>query len=211
MPEVSAYAPCYCATSKTGSGRRNENNLSAANSSSNPRRISAAVQNRADTNYLRFYTVIDRKGKALTQCAMISKNFGVNAAYDSQCVNIGQDRFAKIASKTGRLVFIEAKSGDQILLRFRQDLDPHEVRRRISAFAFSQSTNFVSPDSTFRSRSANSSWCHGGDSMPAGSAERLCQSASMVCSFSSTLISFSGRIGTLIAQIISHSPPRSTS
>src|SRR5438034_2990530 len=168
MPEVSAYAPCYCATSKTGSGRRNENNLSAANSSSNPRRISAAVQNRADTNYLRFYTVIDRKGKALTQCAMISKNFGVNAAYDSQCVNIGQDRFAKIASKTGRLVFIEAKSGDQILLRFRQDLDPHEVRRRISAFAFSHSTNFASPDSIFRSRAANSSSCQAGDSIARG-------------------------------------------
>src|SRR5438094_3636540 len=91
MSDVSAFAPATARqvmsdskASKTGSGRRNENNLSAANSSSNPRRISAAVQNRADTNYLRFYTVIDRKGKALTQCAMISKNFGVNAAYDSQ-------------------------------------------------------------------------------------------------------------------------------
>jgi len=36
----------------------------------------------------------------------------VNAAYDSQCVNIAQDRFAKITSKTKRLVFIEAKPGD---------------------------------------------------------------------------------------------------
>ena len=43
---------------------------------------------------------------------MISKNFGVNAAYDSECVNIAQDRFAKITSKTKRLVFIEAKPGD---------------------------------------------------------------------------------------------------
>ena len=94
-------------TEKSTAGR-----LSAANASSNPRRISAAVQNRADTNYVALYTVINRKGKALTQAAMISKNFGVNAAYDSQCVNIPQDRFAKIASKTGRLVFIEAKPGD---------------------------------------------------------------------------------------------------
>jgi hypothetical protein len=86
--------------------------LSAANASSNPRRISATVQNRTDTNYVTLYTVINRKGKAPTQAAMISKNFGVNAAYDSQCVNIAQDRFAKITSKTKRLVFIEAKPGD---------------------------------------------------------------------------------------------------
>jgi hypothetical protein len=43
---------------------------------------------------------------------MISKNFGVNAAMRSQCVNVRQDGFAKIASKTGRLLFIEAKPGD---------------------------------------------------------------------------------------------------
>jgi hypothetical protein len=45
--------------------------------------MSAAVQNRADTNYVSFYTVINRKGKAFTQTAMISKNFGLNAAMDS--------------------------------------------------------------------------------------------------------------------------------
>src|SRR6266498_1002535 len=130
---------------------------------------------------------------------------------DCQCVNVFQDGFAKITSETGRLMFVEPKPGEQIVPRFGQDLYPHEVRRRISAFAFSHSTNFASPDSIFRSRSANSSSCQAGDSIAAGSTERLCQSASMVCSFSSTLISFSGRIGTLIAQIISHEFPRSTS
>jgi homogentisate 1,2-dioxygenase len=86
--------------------------LSAANASSNPRRISTAVQNRTDTNYVTLYTVINRKGKALTQAAMIFKNFGVNAAMGSQCVNVRQDGFAKIASKIGRLAFIESKPGD---------------------------------------------------------------------------------------------------
>ena len=47
--------------------------LSAVNASSNPRRISAAVQNRTDTNYVTFYAVINRKGKACTQAAMIQK------------------------------------------------------------------------------------------------------------------------------------------
>ena len=94
-------------TGKSTAGR-----LSAANASSNPRRISAAVQNRTDTNYVTLYTVINRKGKALTQAAMISKNFGVNAAMDSQCVNVRQDGFAKIASEAGRLAFIESKPGD---------------------------------------------------------------------------------------------------
>ena len=119
MSEVSAYAPATARqvmfdvkASKTGKRRRNENNLWAANSPSNPRRISAAVKNRTDTNYVTLYTVINRKGKALTQAAMISKNFGVNAAMRSQCVNVRQDGFAKIASKTGRLLFIEAKPGD---------------------------------------------------------------------------------------------------
>ena len=86
--------------------------LSAANSPSNPERISAAVQNRADTNYVRLHTVINRKGEAVTQTAMISENFGVNATVDGQCVNVPQDGFAKIASETGRLVFIESKPGD---------------------------------------------------------------------------------------------------
>jgi hypothetical protein len=87
-------------------------NLSAANSSSNPRRISAAVQNRADTNCVSFDTVINRKGKAFTQAAMISKNFGMNATVDGQCVNVPDNRFAKITPETGRLVFIESKPGD---------------------------------------------------------------------------------------------------
>ena len=82
------------------------------NSPSNPGRISAAVQNRADTNYVRLHTVINRKGEAFTQTAMISENFDVNATVDGQCVNVRQDRFAKIGSETGRLVFIEAKPGD---------------------------------------------------------------------------------------------------
>jgi hypothetical protein len=43
---------------------------------------------------------------------MISKNFGVNAAMGSQCVNVRQDGFAKIASEAGRLAFIESKPGD---------------------------------------------------------------------------------------------------
>jgi len=43
---------------------------------------------------------------------MISKNFGVNAAMGSLCVNVRQDGFVKIASKTGRLAFIESKPGD---------------------------------------------------------------------------------------------------
>jgi hypothetical protein len=62
--------------------------------------------------YVTLYTVINRKGKTLTQAAMISKNLGVNAAMGSQCVNVRQDRFAKIASEAGRLVFIESKPGD---------------------------------------------------------------------------------------------------
>ena len=76
-------------------GKSTAGRLSAANASSNPRRISAAVQNRTDTNYVSLYTVINRKGKALTQAAMISKNFAVNAAMGSQCVNVRQDGFAK--------------------------------------------------------------------------------------------------------------------
>ena len=94
-------------TGKSAAGR-----LPAANASSNPRRISAAVQNRADTNDVSVYTVINRKGKAFTQAAMISKNFGVNAAMGSQCVNVRQDGFAKIASEARRLAFIESKPGD---------------------------------------------------------------------------------------------------
>src|SRR5207247_11164988 len=117
-----------------------------------------------------------------------------------------------IVDTTSTLIAVVASlPKDELVPLFRQYLDPHEVRCRISAFAFSHSTNFASPDSIFRSRSANSSSCQAGDSIAAGSAERLCQSASMVCSFSSTLISFSGRIGTLIAEIIPHELARSTS
>ena len=43
---------------------------------------------------------------------MIPKNFGMNSTVDSQCVNVSEDGFAKIASETGRLAFIESKPGD---------------------------------------------------------------------------------------------------
>ncbi len=43
---------------------------------------------------------------------MISKNFGMNAAVDSQGVNVSQDGFSKIASETGRLAFVESKPDD---------------------------------------------------------------------------------------------------
>jgi len=109
MSEVSAYAQATARqvmfdvkASKTGKRRRNETNLSAANSPSNPRRISAAVKNRTDTNYVTLYTAINRKGKALTQAAMISKNFGVNAAMQRE--NSFQDRALAVhRSETRRL------------------------------------------------------------------------------------------------------------
>src|SRR5207247_9126384 len=115
-----------------------------------------------------------------------------------------------IVDTTSTLIAVVASlPKDELVPLFRQYLDPHEVRRRISAFAFSHSTNFASPDSIFRSRSANSSSCQAGDSIAAGSTDRICQSASMVCSLSSTLVSYSGRLVTLIAQIISHAFSRS--
>ena len=36
---------------------------------------------------------------------------GANAAMGSQCINVRQDGFAKIASKAERLAFIESKPG----------------------------------------------------------------------------------------------------
>lgn len=94
-------------TEKNTAGR-----LSAANASSSPRRISAAVQDGTDTNYVTLYTVINRKGKALTEAAMISKNFGVNAAMGSQGVNVRQNGFAEIASEARRFPFIESEPGN---------------------------------------------------------------------------------------------------
>jgi hypothetical protein len=50
----------------------------AANSTSDPGRVSPAVENRADANCVRLDTVINRKREAFTQAAVISENFGVN-------------------------------------------------------------------------------------------------------------------------------------
>ena len=58
--------------------------LWATNASSNPRRISAAVQNCADANHIRLDPIINRKRKPFTQTAVISENFWVNAAVDDQ-------------------------------------------------------------------------------------------------------------------------------
>ncbi len=43
---------------------------------------------------------------------MISKDFGVNAAMDRQCVNVPKDGFPEITSETECLVFVESKPGD---------------------------------------------------------------------------------------------------
>ena len=79
------------------------------------------------------------------------------------------------------------KTDIRIFPRFRQDLDPHEVRPRISRLAFSQSMNFDFPDSISFSRSRSSFSCQAGDSTTSGFDDKLCQSASIAWSFSATL------------------------
>ncbi len=52
--------------------------LHVANSALDPGRISTAVQNRANTDYVRLDAVINRNGETFTQTAVISENLGVN-------------------------------------------------------------------------------------------------------------------------------------
>jgi hypothetical protein len=125
-------------------GNRTAGRLPAANASSNPRRISAAVQNRADTNYVILYTVINREGQPLTQAAMISKNFGVNAAMGSQCVNVRQDGFAKIASEAPALGVHRIETRDQIVPRFRQAIGSKQTKTLFEPTAAQPRTNAVS-------------------------------------------------------------------
>ena len=161
----------------------------------NPGWSSTAVQDRTDTNGLIFYTVINGEGKTFTQTAMIGEDRSVNSAMRSQKVDISEQRIEKISAQSWSLALVKTETRDEIALRVWEDFNPHEVCRRISSFAFSQSTNFVSPDATLASRTRSSSSCQAGDSTASGLAERLAQMVSMVSSFSSTLISLSGRVG----------------
>ena len=86
--------------------------VTAANSSPDPGRVSTAVENRADTDYIRFDTVINRKGKVFSQTAVISENFRVNTTLNGQGVDILQDRLAKVFSETAALLLIKSKPGD---------------------------------------------------------------------------------------------------
>src|SRR5438445_7065828 len=52
-----------------------------------PGGTSAAVKNRAHTNYIRLDAIINRERKSLAQTAMISQSFGVNAAVHCERVD----------------------------------------------------------------------------------------------------------------------------
>ena len=130
--------------------RRRRGRLSAANASSNPRR---------DLYLGSFPAALDRYPHGFTghvALAPVAPFLVRPIAFVVVCA-IAQDQCSGRRRASGRISILT------------------KLRRRISAFAFSHSTNFASPDSIFRSRSANSSSCQAGDSIAAGSAERLCQ------------------------------------
>jgi len=167
--------------------QRDQSWRSISDSVPDPGRISATVENRANPNDITFHAIVNCERKALTQAALVSENFGMNTSVGCQCVHILQKRVSKIVSQASYFAFVKTTAGDQILPRFRQDLDSHEVRRRISALAFSQSRNFDFPDSISCSRSRSSFSCQAGDSIASGFEDKLCQSVSIVWSFSATL------------------------
>jgi len=51
---------------------------SASDSTSDPGRISATVEDRVNSDDIRFDAIINRKREAITQTAVVSKDFGVN-------------------------------------------------------------------------------------------------------------------------------------
>jgi hypothetical protein len=77
---------------------------------------------------------------------VVSENDCVNSAMSSECVYIGEQAIEKVAAQSRSLSFIETKARDEISLRVWEDFNRHEVWRRISALALSQSTNLASPD-----------------------------------------------------------------
>ena len=84
--------------------------LTTANSSPDPGWVSAAIQDRADTDYICLDAVINREGKAFTETAVISENSGMNTTVNGQRVDIFEDRLAKIAAETPSLSLIKLKS-----------------------------------------------------------------------------------------------------
>jgi len=130
---------------------------------------------------------------------MISENARVNAAAVGEQFDVGENGIEKVITQSACLVLVETEAGDKIELRVREDLDLQDVWRRISSFAFSQSTNFASPEATWDSRTRSSSSCQAGDSIASGFADKFSQIASMVWTFSSGVISFSGITGMAIS------------
>jgi hypothetical protein len=79
---------------------------------------------------------------------MISKNARVNPAFVGKQFDIGEKGVEKVITQSVGLQFVETEAADEIALSIWEDFDPHEVCRRISCFAFSQSMNFASPLAT---------------------------------------------------------------
>src|SRR5438477_11945149 len=74
----------FIATESLPPKREKREPLGAANSPPNPRRASAAIQDRENANNVRLDAIINRKGKKFTQTPMISKQLRVNAALNAQ-------------------------------------------------------------------------------------------------------------------------------
>ena len=134
-----------------------------------------------------FHAVINCERKALTQAAVVSKKLWREHQRSWPIDRHPPEANRGSNSPSRCLTLVKAISCNQVFPRLRQDFDPHEVRRRMSALAVSQSMNFDFPDSITRSRSRSSFSCQAGDSRASAFDDKLCQSASIVWSFSSTL------------------------
>lgn len=113
----------------------------------------------------RLNCVINRERKFLRDAAMIAEDPRVGAGGNGQCFNVIEERHPKVSAETCCLLFIEAKSIDQIICCARQDFDLHEVRRRTSTFASSHVINFAFPLASSSSRRRSSFSCQSGDGM----------------------------------------------
>ena len=83
----------------------------------------------------------------------------VNASVEKQRINFGEKRIEEISAKPGRLPLVETVTFNQISFRVVEEFNPHDTRRRMSAFASSQFEKCASPDVIRRSRSSSTSPC----------------------------------------------------
>ena len=106
----------------------------------NPGRITAAINDCANTDGLPIQLVIDCERKSFRkQAVIVLVRLEVNSGIKPKRFNVGVKAGQKVRTQAGFLLFVDVKSFDEVEFGLIKDPDVHDTARRMRSLATAQS------------------------------------------------------------------------